>query len=314
MRIATERKHNSEEFILYPVSGLLKEGDGYHIVIQGPHGFYIIPAYTTVGAPGREDEEFGFVTGVAFPTHNVLFPIHPSVTRANVEGARHLIDTGTHWLFSHATPAEHDALAVQVEDTVLARFGTFVSTAFVKYLEATNAVVQAAAMKRIVALRLFAATVKTEAGRLARTETLGHWHRNNEQDHHRSIVAQATRNVLATWKADGLNDATVREQRGLVKPDADALITEMTTVHAIHLISTAEIVRYASAASQPTAPAASVETPVSPWTHETAPDATETNGVYKLVGVRTYHTGVFKSAVWTVSKEADPVTPAGNGG
>ena len=83
----------------------------------------------------------------------------------------------------------------------------------------------------------------------------------------------------------------------------------VTYVRGPIVVTTTSVTRYRLASSTPATPGSSTENPPSGWTLLTNPDATTTQGVYKLVGTRTYHDDVFKSAAWAVTRVAAPVSP-----
>ena len=65
--------------------------------------------------------------------------------------------------------------------------------------------------------------------------------------------------------------------------------------------------RWARATRQPAAPSRNTETPSSStWSYTSQPQPTSTEAVFELLGTRTYEDGVFQSAVWTVTRVAEP--------
>ena len=72
-------------------------------------------------------------------------------------------------------------------------------------------------------------------------------------------------------------------------------------------VTTTSVTRYRRAASTPATPSSSTENPPSGWSATTPPSPTTTQGVYKLVGTRTYHDDVFQSAVWAVTLVRGPI-------
>ena len=70
-------------------------------------------------------------------------------------------------------------------------------------------------------------------------------------------------------------------------------------------VEDADFTGYRLATSTPATPSSSTEDPGG-WS-SSQPSATTTQGVYKLVGTRTYHDGVFHSAVWVVTRVRGPI-------
>ena len=85
----------------------------------------------------------------------------------------------------------------------------------------------------------------------------------------------------------------------------------VTLVRGPIIVTTTSVTRYRLASSTPTTPSSSTENPPSGWSATTPPSPTTTQGVYKLVGTRTYHDDVFQSAVWAVTLEQAPLPPVG---
>ena len=77
------------------------------------------------------------------------------------------------------------------------------------------------------------------------------------------------------------------------------------TVSAAATITTDTITRYARAASQPSAPSTSAQTPGSLWTLTIEPAPTSSLAVWRIIGTRTYRNGVFQSTSWAIDKRAD---------
>ena len=74
-------------------------------------------------------------------------------------------------------------------------------------------------------------------------------------------------------------------------------------------ITTTTFTGYQKSTSAPATPSDSVETPPATWVND-QPDATATEGVYRLEGTRTYRNNAFVSAVWIVTSIAPATTGA----
>ena len=82
----------------------------------------------------------------------------------------------------------------------------------------------------------------------------------------------------------------------------------VTRVRGPIVVTTNMFTGYRRAISTPATPSSSTESPSGSW-FMVNPGATTTLGVYKLTGTRTYHDGVFHSAVWVVTRVSGPIGP-----
>ena len=73
----------------------------------------------------------------------------------------------------------------------------------------------------------------------------------------------------------------------------------------VGVVSTTSVTRYRRATSRPSRPSSSTEDVPDGW-DRTEPTATSTQGVYRLVGTRTYIDGVFQSTSWSITLRQSP--------
>ena len=166
--------------------------------------------------------------------HGELYrPIHPDMTRDDVEGATYAHDDGTHWLFAHCSPEEQIDLAADVRTFSINQFQTAINRAQIKVHEATNQRTKATAFAKLKALVKFARAVGSHCYETVTGQTLGYYHRNPWKDHWRDMTAVAISAVLAEWKKEALTDTAVRAERAHVTTDAGTVYALMKSTHTI---------------------------------------------------------------------------------
>ena len=164
--------------------------------------------------------------------HGDLYrPIHPTVSFADVEGATYAHDDGTHWHFAHCTIAEQITLAVKVGIFAYHQFSTSILYSQAKAAEATSTLARTLAIAKVRSLVKFAQEVGHTAKREVLGQTLGYYHRHNDQEHFRRITVKAINAVLADWKKKALNDAQIRADRVAVSPHALSVQSALVSDH-----------------------------------------------------------------------------------
>ena len=133
----------------------------------------------------------------------VFGPVHPSVTFADVEGARHAWkDKDGFFHFSHATAAEHHEFADYCAGQALAAVQPILNDRLERYMVATtDGPMQVAARAEFQAWRAFSVRARHHARMYALAEPLGHWDRNRHLHHARNIVGRAMAATLNEWGA-----------------------------------------------------------------------------------------------------------------
>ena len=160
-------------------------------------------------------------------------PVHESVTREDVDGARYAYDDGTHWHFAHCSPDEQIDLAAAARTFTTEQFSIAIAKAQIKVDEATNATVKAQAITKADALVKFAEAAGADAYKRVVGETLGHFHRNPHHDHKRELAIAAIGTVLAAWGEAGKTDVVVRADLRAVNSDASDVKTALEATHTI---------------------------------------------------------------------------------
>ena len=145
----------------------------------------------------------------------VYGPVDPSTTFEDVEGARYAFDTDTHWKFAHCSPIEQINLAADIR--------TFTYAQFQRYIDAKTDVHK----KR--AIREFAEQSANEAFRIVRSATLGEFHRDPHDDHHRDIAVKGIEKVWAAW----LLNASRITDRTNAKQARDAVVLDLGRIFTI---------------------------------------------------------------------------------
>lgn len=159
----------------------------------------------------------------------IYSPVHPSTTVADVEGATHAHDTGTHWVFSACSPGEHIEFAARAKLFATAQFYNAVQTAQIKAAEVspTNQVAKSGAVAKVKALLDFSQAVGDSVQKTVLAATLGHYHANPSPHHEPTLTTNAIKEVLADWKQRGLTDTAVSAARAHITADAGAVVTEL---------------------------------------------------------------------------------------
>ena len=179
------------------------------------------------------DETWGYSLH-AYKAHGELYrPIHPDMTRDDIEGATYAHDDGTHWLFAHCSPEEHVDFAARARDFAIGHFQEAINRANIKAHEATRETVRNTAVDKMKSLVSFAAQVGNHVYSTVVSEVLGHYHKNPHKDHKRDLAVDAVNSVLATWKKDALTSPLVRVARQHVAADAADVVTKLTSTHYI---------------------------------------------------------------------------------
>ena len=159
----------------------------------------------------------------------IYAPVHPSTTVADVEGATHAHDTGTHWVFSACSPGEHIEFAARAKLFATAQFYDAVQTAQIKATEVspTNQVAKSGAVAKVKALLDFSQAVGDSVQKTVLAATLGHYHADPNPHHEPTLTTNAIKAVLADWKQKALTDTAVRAARAHITADAGAVVTEL---------------------------------------------------------------------------------------
>ena len=155
-------------------------------------------------------------------TLGILYgPVHSSMTIEDVEGARHAIDTGTHWVFSHASPAEHHEFASLCEAQALLAIQPALNFQVAEFMSRTGPLAVDARAK-FQSWRAFAERTQHFARTYALVKPLGHWERNRDLHHMRSIVGKAMAAVLNEWKV-AKADTNEHRYYNVVRNDATSM-------------------------------------------------------------------------------------------
>ena len=195
---ASANIHAAEELVAHqfpwcvPPADSLKIGDDYYVVMKEHGSFSLIEMHLA-----------GSVLISWTTIHAELYmPIHSSMTKEDIEGAVHAWFEDGGWKFSHATPAEHHEFAELCEARALAAVQPVLNDRIERYMVATtDGPIQVAARSEFQAWRAFAEKTQEAVRKYALAEPLGHWERNRDLHHARTIIGRAMAEVLNTWGA-----------------------------------------------------------------------------------------------------------------
>ena len=141
----------------------------------------------------------------------VYYPIHASMTPADIEGARHAWVKDDKWMFAHATPAEHHEFADLCESLGLLAVQNTLNTKTAEFMGATpGGPLASQARGQFLAWRAFSIRLQHHARAFALAEPLGHFERALDLHHARTIVGRAMSAVLNEW---GAADASAETKR-----------------------------------------------------------------------------------------------------
>ena len=179
-------------FWCVPKPDCVQFGEDWHVVMKEQGSFSLL------GVSTSSSESYAYSKAHIYA--ELYFPIHSSMTREDIEGATHAWDDGTHWHFSHATPAEHHEFADFCETQALAAVQPILNDRIERYMVATtDGPIQVNARAEFQAWRAFAVQTQEFARKYALAEPLGHWARNLDLHHARNIVGRAMAGTLNKW-------------------------------------------------------------------------------------------------------------------
>ena len=231
-----KRINNTEkESYLYPVSGLYKTG-----ILGFPYAFAVLEngvfslqkSEYVWSRPGLEEK----VVPQFISSGLIYYPIHPHMTRQDIEGATHAFDVDGKWMFAHCSPEEQISLAAEVR--------TFTEHQLANKILQVNAAthrvrahdMSRAAGRKAETLAIFAERAGQKAYDAVLAESLGHFHRNPHNDHKRELAKNALSALLEDWRKLAQVKGATKENKANyddVRATVATIIARLATTHTI---------------------------------------------------------------------------------
>ena len=231
IRISTQRivpvenltQRHDVEGVYFPPAAVLSARNQWWMPVREArdHGaFHLRLAIRwAAGAIVRAGDAHGFA----------YFPIHPSMTAEDVEGATYAHDDGTHWLLAHCSPQEQIDFAADAEAYTRAQLGLAIDESNVALSVATGDTARTKAKAKVDALIEFAKAAGRRAHALVVAQTLGHYHRDPHHDHLREIAWACINAQQLDWIARASrDDDSIRVQAAV-----NAVKMRLASEHAI---------------------------------------------------------------------------------
>lgn len=238
-----------------PHSATFVDDGKSYCAVRLPHGLYtaVEMAFSARNEP--------YPVRLNRDVDEVLYhPPAPGTTVADVNGATHALDDGTHWHFVHASPGEHYDREALVEALLIAHFQPRINAAAHEALSGISVTLRTRAAARMGALNDFVNAALKVIETDFRKLTLGHHERVTPQaDNRRALVAEAVRSVRATWLE--ARDILVTTKVGLVSGDVNALLAKLTEKPPV---LTRAVAAHRAAEAAKKKAAAEAETPATP--------------------------------------------------
>lgn len=245
-RITKRITEEPRTYLVAPIAGFCNDsGEAYSAMRLWDGRFIAVRVHKSGGDGVLNSWHGGQLSPYKFAVYH---PIHPSVTKKQIEGATHAIDNGTHWEFAHSNEHEHHEVEALASALLIAKLQPFINRSLFKMGMATNNRARRTATESASAFQAFCEAAVSEIETAHRAAPLGEWVRERK-GHHRALAAAAITKTLADWKTKGLTDATIKTQRGLVATDVTALAAKLTATPALKTKATLAAEAAAAAAA-----------------------------------------------------------------
>lgn len=174
----------------------VREGKRYAAVFEGGT-FHAVP----LGLRYDTDSDGTVYWFMPHPKALVYAPVHESADLADIDGATHAVDDGTHWHFFRGWKAEHQDLLLHLRGVTFGLFADRIEAGLVKLIEATNAVARGKAKANHDALVKYRAAVLGGALAASRKHHMGYYgeNRHAEEGHLHKLIRDAMAAVKAAW-------------------------------------------------------------------------------------------------------------------
>lgn len=163
----------------------------------------------------------------------IYFPVHPSTTLDDINGATHAYDDGTHWHFAKASPEQSHELLHHTTSLIHSSLDPYALRSTNKALTAmTSGRVSVAQVNLATAnaFHLFEDECKTQALSLLKSNILGHYHSQSEHPT-RQLTTESIRKALSVWKEKASSDNSVLVNRNYIKNSIAELLVSLEQNH-----------------------------------------------------------------------------------
>ena len=202
--------------------------DEPHLIIRASETegrFHLAPTYPVTGPNGF----IGYDLQPEDTAGLVYRPPHPDMKPDDILTATYVEDTGTYWLFAPCSPHEQIDFAAEVKHFAESQFDNSIQAAVSNTTAATEAADRIAKHSKANALIEFADEVGGNAHTRVVEAVLGHFHKDQHNDHKRDLTLSAIGFVNNRWK----NTESHVLKQTLISNIINAISQGLSKAHAI---------------------------------------------------------------------------------